>query len=440
MDKIFDKVAGTDIGSEHIFISVEGQRVKRFETFTTALDSAIQYMQSHGIKIVAMEATGIYWCTFFDKIEAAGIEACLVNPRKSKSIPGRKSDVQDCEWIRQLYTHGLLTKSFVPKDHIRELRTYVRYRETKIGESSQCIQRMQKAMIQMNIRLSNVISNIMGVSGQKIIRSIAMGERDIDKLVSLCDKSILSKKKDLVEASLNGTYTDRHLFELQKELETYDFFEKQIIECDKKIAHVLEKMEEEGPEYDPTKNGNPKPATKIHMPKIDDLHKKIMRCFQNQDGCKIPGINDYTQLRILAEVGNDFSLWMDSNHFTAWMGLAPGKNTSGKKKKKSPPMAATRASQIFRQAAQAMLNAKDSALGAFARRLRSKKGPAIAIKATARKLAVYFYNFMTHGGEYVEKGLADYEKKYREQIANNLKRTIEKFKFDAYELDLIQVE
>ncbi|MFN0035766.1 MAG: IS110 family transposase [Saprospiraceae bacterium] len=440
MEKIFEHAAGIDIGSEHIFIAVEHQPVKRFDTFTVGLDAAVQYLQGQGVRQAAMEATGIYWCALFDKIEAAGMEACLVNPRKSKSLPGRKSDVQDCEWIRQLYAHGMLTKSFVPKDDIRELRAYVRYREQKIADSSKCVQRMQKALTQMNVRLSNVISNIMGVSGQKIIRAILEGQRDVAVLTALCDKSILRAKKELVESSLRGTYVERHLFELQKELDAYDFYEKQIAECDQKIGQVLAQMEAQGPAYDASQNGKPKPATKVHMPQIDGMHEKIMRCNQNRDGCKLPGIGDYTQLRLLAEVGNDFSKWMDSNHFTAWLGLAPGKNASGKKTKKSPPMAATRASLIFRQAAMALLRSKDCALGAFARRLRAKKGPAIAIKATARKLAVYFYNFMKHGSGFVEKGIEEYEKKYRLQIMNSLKKTIRKFQFDAYELEMIPVQ
>lgn len=440
MEKIFEHVAGIDIGSEHIFIAVEHEAVKRFETFTAGLDAAVKYLQEQGIRQVAMEATGIYWCALFDKVEAGGMEACLVNPRKSRSLPGRKSDVQDCEWIRRLYAHGLLTKSFVPKDDIRELRTYVRYREQKIAESSQCMLRMQKALTQMNIRLSNVISNIMGVSGQRIIRAILKGERNVESLVALCDKSILSKKKELVMASLQGTYAERHLFELQKELDTYDFFEKQVVECDQKIAQVLEKLQAQGPEYDPGQDGKPKPANKTHMPQIEGLHEKIMRCTKNRDASKIPGITDYTQLRLLAEVGDDFSKWMDAKHFTAWLGLAPGKNASGKKSKKSPPMAATRASLIFRQGAYALLNSKDSALGAFARRLRAKKGAPVAIKATARKLATYFFNFMKHGVDYVEKGLEEYEKKYRLQIMYNLKKTIKKFQFDAYELELILAE
>lgn len=437
MEKIFEHVAGIDIGSEHIFISVAEQKVRRFETFTEGLDAAVDYLLEQGINIVAMEATGIYWCTLFDKIEAAGMEPCLVNPRKSKSLPGRKTDVKDCEWIRDLYTNGMLNKSFVPKEDIRELRTYVRYREQKIAESSKCVQRMQKALIQMNIRLSNVISDIMGVSGQKIIRAILQGQRDCATLVALCDKQILSAKKDLVYASLQGSYSERHLFELQKELETYEFFEKQILECDQKIEQVLSKLEDQGPTYDAGQDAKPKQATKKHMPKIDNLHKKIMRCNQNRDGCKLPGINDYTQLRLLAEVGNDFSKWMDPNHFTAWLGLAPGKNDSGKKKKKSQPMAATRASLIFRQAAQSLLCSRNSALGAFARRLRAKKGPAIAIKATARKLAVYFYNLMKHGEDFVEYGIEQYERKYRQHLINNLKRTIQKLQIDPYELDLV---
>lgn len=440
MDKVFTSVAGIDIGNDYNYVSVEGQAVKRFNTFTVGLDATISYLQEQGIKRVAMEATGIYWCSLYDKIESAGMEACLVNPRKSKSLPGRKSDVKDCEWIRQLYAYGLLTKSFVPPDMIRELRTYVRYREQKIEESSKCIQRMQKALTRMNIRLSNVISDITGVSGLKIIRAILSGERHSATLVALCDKSILRNKQQQVEDSLCGTYCEEHLFELQKELETFEFFEKQILDCDQKIGQVITKLEANKPQYDPEQVGKPKPACKKHMPQIDNLHLKMMRCYENKDGCKLPGISDYTLLRLLAEVGDDLTKWMDSNHFTAWLGLAPGKNQSGRKNKKSPPMAATRASLIFRQAAQSLLRTKDCALGEFARRLRAKKGPSIAIKATARKLAALFFNFMKNGNEYIEKGVADYQKRYRLQIVNNIKKTIAKFNLDPYELELIKAD
>ncbi len=436
MDKIFQNVAGVDLGSTHLFISVEGQAIRRFETFTIGLDLAIVFLQQHGIERVCMEATGIYWCSFFDKVEAAKMEACLVNPRQSKSLPGRKSDVQDAEWLRQLYAHGLLRKSFVPPNSIRELRSYVRYREQRIAESTRCTLRMQKALNLMNIRLSNVLSDIVGVSGTRLVKAILAGERRAEILVELCDRQILAKKRDAVIAALQGNFEDRHLFELQKEFEAYEFFIRQISDCDQKIETALSKIEADAPPHDPEQDGKTKKSPK-HMPKIDGLHQKLMRCFQNHDGSKIAGLTDYAILRILAEVGNDFSKWANEKCFTAWLALAPGKNQSGKKNRKAPPLAATRAAQIFRQSAQSLLQSKDSAIGEFARRIRAKKGAPIAIKAAARKIAAQFFNFMKFGNEYVEKGVEDYKARFRQNALDQIKRNIKKHQFDLYELELV---
>jgi transposase len=413
LEKIHQKSAGIDIGSEEIFIALEGESVKSFGTFTESYYQAITYLKSFGITTVAMEATGVYWLSLYDMLEKAGIEVYLVNPNETKNVPGRKTDVQDCQWIQQLHSYGLLRKSYIPESDVRILRSYVRLRSDHIQMASTHVQHMQQGLTLMNIKVQQVISQIQGKSGLRIIEAILSGERDPHKLCMLCDSQILKKKKEDVIKSLEGNYTEEHLFKLQHAYDCYTFYKHKIDECDQKIEELLNKMT--AGKNPPEKKGKIK-QIRHHKPNVDRLHDKMVMMNEGKDLTVLPGITDYTLMKLHAEIGFDLSCWPSEKHFVSWLGLAPGKNDSGKSSKRSKKRTNTKAGQIFRETAQSLIKSKHIALGSFGRRIRARKGPSIAIKATARKLAVMFYNIHTKGLDYVEQGVKKYEEQYREQM------------------------
>jgi transposase len=430
MKKVFNYAAGADIGNEKIFLSIEGQPVKAFRTFTTDLHAAITYLKENSISTVAMEATGVYWVVFYDLLECNHIEPYLVNPIEAKNVPGRKSDVQDCQWIMQLHSYGLLRRSFVPENMIRQLRVYLRQRAVHIETGSTYINRMQKSLTLMNIRLKNVINQIHGSSGKKIIQAILDGETDPEKLTNLSHSSILKKKKLEVLESLRGEYKPEHLFTLKQAFKGYCFCQELILECDKQIEDVLISMSKD--KEKPQKINKPKPI-RHHKPQIENLHEKLVTINQGKDACILPAITDYNLLQIMGETGTDLTKWPTEKHFTSWLKLSPGKHQSGKMNKRSSGKGKTNAGQLFKEAAQSLLSSKNIALGSFARRLRAKRGPAVAIKATARKLAEMYYRLFTQGMEFVEIGAKQYESQYKQ-------RQIELIYKQAKKLNLIVTE
>jgi transposase len=427
LEKIKPKAAGIDIGSEKIFVAIEDQEVKSFRTFTSTLYHAVEYLQFHGIESVAMEATGVYWIALYDMLEQVGMEVFLVNPIETKNVPGRKTDVQDSQWIQQLHSYGLLRKSFIPDQTIRQLRVYVRLREDHISMASSHVQHMQKALTMMNIRLHEVISQIQGVSGAKIIEAILAGERDAEKLALLCDRQILKNKKGDVIESLKGNYKVEQLFALQQALDSWRHYHAKIEECDRRIELLLKEITQNKPPVEQLSKAKP---IRHHKPNVVNLHEKLSQLLEGKDPTVLPGITDYSLMQLIAEVGTDLTPWLSAKHFTSWAGLAPGKNTSGKMTKRSRKKINPRVGQIFRKAAQSLLQSKHIALGAFARRLKARKGPLIAIKATARKLAVMFYNLLTKGLDYVEQGVKKYEEQYRAQMMKFLQKKAAEFGFD----------
>jgi len=421
------KTSGIDIGSEKIFISVEDKEVRNFGTYTESYIEAVKYLKEEGIETVAMEATGVYWITFYDLMVKAGIDVYVVNAASVKNVPGRKTDVQDCQWIQQLHSFGLLKKSFIPEEKIGQLRTYVRIREDHIQIGATHIQHIQKAFILMNIKLHNVITQVQGASGRRIIEAILKGERDANKLVELCETSILKNKREDVIKSLQGNFKREYLFALKQAYEGWKFYQSKIKECDVEINKLLSEM---------TKGkAAPKNLSKakkiVHnKPNIEKFHEKMMTITEGKDGTRIPGFTDYTLMKLIAEVGTDLSRWSTPKQFTSWLGLAPGKHTSGTIKKRSKKKINTKAGQLFKESAHGLLKSKRIALGAFARRLRAKRGPSVAIKATARKLAIMFYNIMTKGMDFVEEGIKKYEEKYKESIIKSLNRRAAQFNLE----------
>ena len=413
LEKMYPHSAGIDIGTEKIFIGIEDKEVRMFHTFTDDYIKVIKYLKENGITHVAMEATGIYWYALYDMIEHSGINVCLVNPREVKNVPGRKSDVADCQWIQQLYSFGLLRACFVPDDSIRKLRTYIRLRNDNISLASQHIQHMQKALDSMNIKLHNVISNISGASGMRILKAIIQGEGNPNILVELCDKSILKTKRASVISSLKGNFREDYIFSLKQAFNSYEFYQQQILECDKQLELLLNTMTKD--KSIPENINTPK-RIRNNPPQIDLLHEKLMKLTDGKDPSQITGLNDKTLMEAIAETGIDLEAnWRTEKHFVSWACLSPSKHQSGKSNKKRRQKGKTKIGQIFRESAQSIANSKHSALAGFYRRIKAKKGGLVANKATARKIAILYYNVMTKGIDYVEQGLISYQEKFKEQ-------------------------
>jgi transposase len=435
LEKIRRNAAGIDIGSEKVFVAIEGQEVRSFATFTSTLYQAVEYLQQHDIKTVAMEATGVYWIALYDMLEQVGLEVFLVNPTEVMNVPGRKTDVLDCQWIQELHSYGLLRRCFVPDQTIRELRVYVRLREDHIAMASAHVQHMQKALTTMNIRLHQVISQIQGASGIRILEAMLSGQRDPEELVQLCNRQILKTKREEVIESLRGTYKTEQLFALQQALDSWRYYHIKIEECDKRIELLLTEMTRNLP---PVTNLSKAKEIRHNTPNVPNLHEKLSQLLQAKDPTILPGLTDYSLMQLIAEVGTNLERWPSAKHFTSWLGLSPGQNSSGKMKKRSNKRINTRAGQIFRKSAQSLLQSKHIALGAFGRRLRSRKGPMIAIKATARKLAVMFYNLMTKGLDYVEQGVKKYEEQYTTHMSKFLRKKAAEFGLELIPITTLQ--
>jgi len=416
LEKIKLNAAGIDLGSEDFFVSVDGESVKSFKTYTSSLVSLVNYLESHSIQTVAMESTGVLWLPLYDMLEARGIEVFLVNAAHAKNIPAQKSDPADCRWLQRLHSYGLLRASFVPTDEIRKIRTYVRLREDHQEIASSHIQHMQKAMELMNLKLHNVISQLHGASGQRIVKAIIEGQTDAIILAGLCEPFILKRKKDKVVESLEGNFKEEYIFMLKQAYNAYQFYQQQIMDCDQKLEQILNLLTNESTVID-TGKANP---SRHNKPNITDFHDKMVKLHKGKNPTILPGISDTTMLKLTAEVGCDLTRWPTEKHFTSWLGLSPRKHQSGKTNKRRSRKINTRAGQIFKESAMSIANSKYLALKGFYYRIKSKHGARAANKATARKLAVLYYRYMTKGMDYVEIGLEEYEKRYKEIVYKNL--------------------
>jgi transposase len=420
MEKMHFHAAGIDIGSRKVFVGLEDSPVRSFETFTSDLEALKDFLLDKGVTTVAMEATGVYWYVLYDILLGAGLDVWLVDGRQTRQLPGRKTDVKDCQWIQQLHSYGLLNRCYVSEGLIKELRSYQRLREDHLRSSAMHIQHMQKALIEMNIRLPEVLSQVHGVSGMALIKAILAGERDAGKLVSLCHSKIRDKKEDELRKALEGHYTTQGLFSLSQAVKAYEFYKEQILECDRQIDSTLQKINQDRTLPPGTSTGKRK-AIRHNKPNINGLGDHLLKIFDGRDATKLPGFTDYNWLQLYSEIGSDLSKWPSEKHFTSWLGLSPGHDRSGKKNK-SKSKGKPSVGQIFKQMAHGLLNSKYIGWGAFARRLRGRKGPAIAVKATARKLAVQYWRLIVKGTEFVERGMEAYENILKEQKQRRLEK------------------
>ena len=419
LEIVHPNAAGIDIGSKNFYVDAGAEDIRVFPTFTEDCCALRDYLLEHRINTVAMESTGVYWVILYSVLEEAGIEVYLVNGRDVKNMPGRKSDVKDCQWLRQLHTYGLLRKSFIPKSDIRIIRSYLRLRQDHIRAAATQVLLMQKALTQMNIRITEVINDITGVSGLRILEAIVAGERRPEALLELCVSQIKDKKGLEVLKALHGHYRDEHLFALKHALKTWHYYNKLIVECDKEIEAQLQVMTKDKKDVEISNKRKP---IRYHPPQIEHLHKPLLMLSEGKDPINIAGITDYSFLQIMSEVGTDMSAWPTEKHFASWLKLAPMKASSGKMSKRITMKRHNNAGQIFRNLAQGILTSKHLALGSFGRRIRARRGSAIAIKAIARKIAIYYYQIMTKGTEFVEQGIEQYEQYLKERQLKQLKK------------------
>lgn len=428
-DQINPHAAGIDIGSKSHFVAVRTptgeMTIKEFDSFTSDLYALSKHLKENKVTTVAMESTGVYWIPLYDLLEEEGFEVKLVNARHVKNVTGRKTDVEDCQWLQKLHSFGLLSGAFRPVEKIRPLRAYSRQRSLLIESMAIHIQHMQKALFQMNIQLSNVLSDVTGVTGMKIIRAIVAGTRD-PKVLSQFRSHKCASSFEEIEKSLTGHWKNEHLFSLQQALELYDFYQKQILHCDEKIEEALQELNGgEKPGDANTQNHDdksPKKTPKFHKNALHFDIKAYLQSITGVDLTKIPGIDGSSALKIIGEIGTDMSPWKSAAHFTSWMGLSPENKISGGKRlsSKTKPTA-NRVAQVLRMAANTLYR-NDSAMGGFLRRMKSRLGAPQGITATARKLAVLIYTMLKNGTEYVEAGLGAYERQYEDRLLKNLKK------------------
>lgn len=423
-----------DVGSETFHAAVYDGPVKVFGTFTSDLQAVVKFFQENSVQTVAMEATGVYWMPLYEALVEAGLTVCMVNGAHVKNVPGRKTDVADCQWLAQLHAHGLLEPGFVPAAPILRLRDYQRLRQDHIEMGSQHILHMQKALERMNVKVHDVLSQLTGFSGLQIIRAILQGERDPAKLADLCDSQVLIKKRDRLIESLRGDWKEEHLFALRQGLEGWQFYQGQMALCDQQMGLLLEKMAAVLPEVAEDKLLPLRERKKVHHnpPQITRLYETLVRLCGGNDPTRLPTVTEYMVLQLVAETGLDMSRWPTCKHFTSWLGLAPGSRQSGKHRG-SRKRFRGRAGRIFCVAARSLARSKHLALGGFYRRIRATCGGQVANIASARKIAELYYNTLRHGSAYVEQGLNAYEEKYRRESIRRLKTAARKFGLEISE-------
>lgn len=440
-------VAGIDIGASSVFVCVGfadcHQEVREYLTFTADLKNMCAWFEECGIKSVAMESTGVYWIPVYDLLAQVGIEVILANARHLKTVPGRKTDVKDCQWIQQLHAYGLIQGSFRPDNEGVILRGYVRQRGRLFESASQQVQLMHKALTQMNLQINHVLSDITGSTGMRIIRSIVKGERDPKTLASYrhgrCQKDV-----DTIAKALCGNYREEHLLSLKQSLEAYDFFHNQIIECEKCIQLLFNNDEPEGKnpleenlgsgvDQHSKEKKSSKKTEYNRSPYSFDANKALTRKL-GVDVTEVPGIDANGAMRIIAETGSDMTKWPSSKHFASWLGVCPGTKISGGKVLSSKTKAsANRAAYALRLAANSLYRSK-TALGAFFRRMRAKLGAPKAITAVAHKLAVILYEMIKNKQSFIEIGQDSYENAYKERRIAQLKRQAKELGYELQNL------
>ena len=426
LQKVNLNAAGVDVGATQHYVAVpEGcdeVTVRCFQTFTADLHALADWLERCGVETVAMESTGVYWIPVFELLEQRGFEVKLVEPGRLKSVPGRKTDVLDCQWVQQLHTYGLLQGSFRPEEEICVLRSYMRQRAMLVKYAGQHVQHMQKSLMQMNVQLHHVIADITGATGLRIMDAILAGNRQPRELAKLRDARCKRSEKEIALA-LQGNWREEHLFALKQAVELYRFYHRQLSELDERIETWLKTFEDRS-------GGKKVPLPKkrkagSNAPEFDI--RKLLLQMTGVDLTTIDGLNGHSALELISEIGTDMSRWPTEKHFASWLCVCPGsKKTGGKSISGKTRRSASRAAAILRMAAQSVARA-DCALGAYYRRMRARLGGPKAITAVAHKLAKIVYNMLRFGKQYIDVGADYYEKQYRERVLKNLSRRAAQF-------------
>src|SRR5689334_764102 len=437
LEVVHPHAAGIDIGNESHYVAVpptrDRQPVRHFGCTTVELKALAEWLKQCGIQTVAMQSTGVYWIAVYDILETAGLDVYLVNARDTKNLPGRKSDVQESQWLMKLHTYGLLRNSFRPSQEIRTMRTYWRQRNDLVRAAGRHIQRMQKALTQMNIQLANVLSDVSGMTEQAIVKAILAGERDPYQLAALRNWRVKSSAEEIA-GSLEGNWQEDLLFVLQQEQDGYEFCQKQMAECDQQLQQYLQQQEDRshGASLPQEKRKERlRKKKKGNAPQFD-LRAELFH-MTGTDLTQIDGIDVTTTMTILSEAGWDMSKWKTEHHFVSWLRLCPDNRVSGDKiigKGRLPTN--NRVTNALRMAAST-LRLSNTYLGAQFRRLRTKLGAPVAIKAMAAKLARLVYRMLRHGMTFVDRGGEFYDAQHRKLQINYLKRKAANLGFQIIE-------
>jgi transposase len=431
LTKIHPHAAGIDLHQDEMWVSVPADRdavpLQRFGMNTPDLHACADWLAACGIETVAMESTGVYWIPLYEILEARGLQVYLVNARHAKNLPGRKKDEADAQWLRRLHTFGLLNNSFRPESEMCALRAYMRHRADLIEHRSAHIQHMQKALQQMNVRLSPTVSDITGVTGLAIIRAILAGERDPRQLAQLRRPGCAKSEAEFVKA-LTGNYREEPLFALKQALALYEAYTQQILECDQELERKFSALkpthDDELPPLDPSDKSN---THSKNAPAYDGrtlLYQKL-----GVDLVAVHGLNEVTAQIIVTEVGTDMSRWKDEKHFCSWLGLAPHNDVSAGQVLRSRKLKTrNRAGQAFRLAAQAV-SKTDTAYGVFFRRMRAKAGPKKAMVATAHKIARAVYFMLRDRKPFHSLNAEEYTRREREREIARLTKKATKLGF-----------
>lgn len=428
LDIMHPDAAGIDVGGSDHWVAISPDRdaepVRRFGCFTADLQALARWLVEKGVRSVAMQSTGVYWMPVLEVLEQQGLEVYLVNARHTKNLPGRKSDILECQWLLKLHTFGLLNNSFQPTDEIRIARTLWRQRGNLVAEASSAIQRIQKALIEMNVQLTSVLSDISGVSGMAIIGAILKGERDPEHLAALAQPGVKAIPAEIAK-SLEGNWREELLFVLRQHVELYRIYQEKIADCDVQLRRHLELLESKVDLEEQPIGPKPKGKKGSRNAPAFDLRTELYR-ITGIDWSQINGMDVLTAQTVIAETGADLSAFPSEKQFSSWLGLCPTNEQSGGKiLRRRTKKVVNRASVAFRNAASSLLRSQ-SYLGAQFRRLRTRLGATKAITAMARKLACLFYRLIKHGQQYVDKGTEYYEARYREQQIRSVAKRAQK--------------
>lgn len=424
------RAAGIDIGSRIQVAAVPPELsddpVQTFQSFTADIERMADWLISLGITTVAMESTGVYWIPVYEILEDRGLTVILANARDCKSVPGRKSDVNDAQWLQRLHACGLLRASFRPTRDIAALRAYMRIRDRHLEYAAAHMQHMQKALTHMNLQLHHVISDISGVTGLKIIRAIVAGERDPDVLAAMRDVRC-RESVQTIRAAMVGNYQPEHVFALAQALALFDSYQERVADCDAQIERTLQllnadKAEPEAPLAKPRCRTKQTNSLKFDV-------RPLLYQLTGMDLTQIHGIGPSVALALIAECGTDLSRWPTEKHFTSWLTLSPGCKISGGKVLSSHTRKSNNRIAARLRLVATAVGRTETALGAFYRRLAARIGKAKALTATARKIAILFYRAMRFGMRYEDPGADQYEQRYRERVVKQLQRRAAHFGF-----------